>query len=356
MVAWIKNTLDLTDKSPTYPLLPTSLHNLEIILPPKLFREHRGLPELPPSHMAEPQEYEIDGAWGLIDLLWSQRAPQLQPDDIDRDLRYSQYPYQEGDEFEEDEEDMEVDKRAPGKTGSVHMTAPTSTQCSYRHLEATYSYPRPDQTPGSPRSIHTDTDVAMEMGGLGMGSGRTETRIAMPRMEALPERTRVLSTPDLVSSITKGMTAAATEILEKFTQPPPVDDAVDAAIKERFQQRRAATMRDYKFIPTGMESSPQVSAFNRLGHWAQTPQKDEDSEPRPEMTPQKIERGHQASHATGSEPPHSTSQKRQSQSWPRDEGEPKKGHMENEGLSNKVQVGIDWSTTGIQKPIPKLDP
>ena len=35
---------------------------------------------------------------------------------------------------------------------------------------------------------------------------------------------------------------------------------------------------------------------------------------------------------------------------------PRKGRKENEGWSSKVQVGIDWSTTGIQKPISKLDP
>ena len=74
------------------------------------------------------------------------------------------------------------------------------------------------------------------------------------------------------------------------------------------------------------------------------------------MTPRKVDRGHQSSRTAGSEPPHSTSQKRRSQSQPRDEGEPKKGHTENEGLSSKVQVGIDWSTTGIQKPISKPDP
>ena len=77
--------------------------------------------------MPEPQEYELDGAWGLIDLSWSQWAPQMQPDDIDRDPRYSQYPYQEADKYEEDEEDMEVDEWAPGKNGSAHMAAPTST-------------------------------------------------------------------------------------------------------------------------------------------------------------------------------------------------------------------------------------
>ena len=140
VVARIENTLDLMDESPTYPLVPTSLHNPEIVLPPRLFWEQHGLPEPPPSHMGEPQEYELDGVWGLIDLSWSQRAPQVQPDNIDRDPKYSQYLYQE-DEYEDDEEDMEVDERALGKTGGAHIAAPTSTQCPYRRPEATYSYP-----------------------------------------------------------------------------------------------------------------------------------------------------------------------------------------------------------------------
>ena len=72
--------------------------------------------------------------------------------------------------------------------------------------------------------------MAMEIGGLGMSSGRSETQRVMPRTEAPLEQTRMLSALDLVSSITKGMTAAATEILKKFTHPLPVDDAVDAAI------------------------------------------------------------------------------------------------------------------------------
>ena len=71
--------------------------------------------------MPEPQEYELDGARGLIDLSWSQQAPQIQSDNIDRDQRYSQYPYQEADEYEEDEEDMEVDEWVLGKTGSTCM-------------------------------------------------------------------------------------------------------------------------------------------------------------------------------------------------------------------------------------------
>ena len=171
--------------SPTYPLVPTSLRNPEIILHLRLFQEQRGLPELPPSHMPEPREYELDGTWGLIDLSWSQRAPQMVTDDIDRNPRYSQYPYQEADDYEEEEEEMEVDEWVQGKTGSACMAAPTSTQCSYHHPEATYAFPRQDQTPGSPRSIHTDTDMAMEMGGLGMGTSRSETHRVMPRMEDL---------------------------------------------------------------------------------------------------------------------------------------------------------------------------
>ena len=194
----------------------------------------------------------------------------------------------------------------------------------------------------------------MEMGGLGMGTSRSETHRVMPQMEALPEQTRMLSASDLVSSLTKGMTEAATQILEKFTRPPPVDDEADATIWECFQQRRAASTW---MIPAGMESSAsRVSTFNQLGHRAQTPQKEEEWETRPEMTPQKVDRRCQSSCTAGSEPPHSTSQKRWSQSRPQDEWEPKKGHMENEGQSSKVQIGIDWSTTGIQKPVSKLDP
>ena len=72
--------------------------------------------------------------------------------------------------------------------------------------------------------------MAMEMGGLGMSPSRMRTRLTMFQKEAPPEQPRVLTAPDLVSSITRGMMAAATEILEKFTRPPPVDDTVDAAI------------------------------------------------------------------------------------------------------------------------------
>ena len=248
---------------------------------------------------------------------------------------------------------MEVDERAPGKAGGTCMAAPTSTWHPYHHPEATYSYSMADQTPGSPHSIHTDTDAAMEMEGLGMSSGRSETCRVMPQAEPPEKQTRMLSAPDLVSSITKGMTAAAMEILERFACPPPVDDAADAAIRECFQQRRAAASQ---FTPAGAEASGWISAFDWLGHRAQTPQKEDQWVPRPKMTPQKVERGHQASRTAGQEPPRSTSQKRCSQSRPRDEVDSKKGRMEGDERSSKVQVGIDWSNMGIQKPVPKPDP
>ena len=44
-----------------------------------------------------------------------------------------------------------------------------------------------------------------------------------------------------------------------------------------------------------------------------------------------------------------------SQSWPCDKADPKKRKREGEGKSGQVQVGIDWMTTGIQKPISKSD-
>ena len=68
VVARIENTLDLTDESPSFSTVPTSLVNPDIVLPHRLFRECRGYPEIPPGHNPEPREYEMDGAQGLVDL------------------------------------------------------------------------------------------------------------------------------------------------------------------------------------------------------------------------------------------------------------------------------------------------
>ena len=58
-----------------------------------------------------------------------------------------------------------------------------------------------------------------------------------------------MSTPDLAATVVRGVAAAATEILERFIQPPqvneadhpPVDLAADAAIWEHFQRCLATT-------------------------------------------------------------------------------------------------------------------
>ena len=71
------------------------------------------------------------------------------------------------------------------------------------------------------------------------------------------------------------------------------------------------------------------------------------------MTPCKIDCGQQPNKEQESQ--WAGSQKRQSQSQPRDEANPKKGRTEGEGKSGKIQVGIDWMTTGIRKPISKPD-
>ena len=76
--------------------------------------------------------------------------------------------------------------------------------------------------------------------------------------------------------------------------------------------------------------------------------------PRPEMTPRKVERGRQPGRDqdSSSRPP---SQKRRSQSRPRDEASAKKGRTDGDNWLGKIQVGIDWANMGIGKPVPKPD-
>ena len=151
----IENSLDLTEESPSYSLVPTSLVNPDIVLPHHLFLECRGLPEIPPGQNPDPREYEMDGARGLIDLDWSQRTPIFHPDDIDHDPRFSQYPFQEGDDLDDNNEEMEVESRPSGGAGEASMAPPMNTRRFYQCLPATYSL-ESAQTPGSPR-VHIPT-------------------------------------------------------------------------------------------------------------------------------------------------------------------------------------------------------
>ena len=207
----------------------------------------------------------MDGAWGLVDLDWSQCMP------IDCDPRFSQYPFQEGDDYEDnDKEEMEVESRPPGGAGDASMAPPTNTQHTYQRLPATYSF-ESAQTPGLPWSTHTDTDTAMEMGGLSMAPGGPDLHCITPRASVPPVSQGTMSTPDLAASVAHGVAAAATQILERFTWPqqvneadhPPVDLVADAAIRELLQRHLAATPRP---TSTRQATSGRTSAFDQLGH------------------------------------------------------------------------------------------
>ena len=267
VVAWIENILDLMEESPLYSIIPTSLVNPDIELPHRLFQERRGLPEIPPGRNPEPREYEMDGAWGLVDLDWSQHTPIFHLDYIDRDLRFSQYPFQEGDDYEDDDkEDMEVESGKSGGAGDASMAPLTNTRRTYQCLPVTYSF-ESAQTLGSPQSTHTDTDTTMEMGGLSVAPGCPDLHCVTPRAGVPPVAQGAMSTPDLAASVARGVAAAAMQILERFTWPPqvnkadrpPVDLVADAAIQECFQRCLAATPWP---TSTGQAPSGRTSAFD----------------------------------------------------------------------------------------------
>ena len=139
---------------------------------------------------------------------------------------------------------MEVESRPSGGAGDASIAPPTNTQHIYQRLPAMYSF-ESAQTPGLPQSTHTNTDTAMEMGGLSVTSGGPDLRHIIPRGSAPPTTQRTMYTLDLAASVAQGVAAAtASEILERFTWPPqvneadrpPVDLVADAAIWERFQR------------------------------------------------------------------------------------------------------------------------
>ena len=110
-----------------YPMVLTSLLNPEIVLPPKTFWEQQDLPEIPLGHMPQPQDYMFDGIQGLVDLSWEPWVPLMQQDDIDKNLLYNQYLYQEADDYDDEEEEMEIDDRMPGNARDACVAGPTGT-------------------------------------------------------------------------------------------------------------------------------------------------------------------------------------------------------------------------------------
>ena len=357
LVHQLENMLDLTLESPSYLMVPTSLVNPDIVLPHHEFRKRRGLLELPPGRGPEQREYSMDGARGLVDLDWSQRTPISHLDDIDRDPHFNQYPYPDDDLDYDDEEEMETDYQnaPPGGASDARVATPASAGRRCYCPPVTYSmHTSQGQTSGSPRRTHTDTDTAMEMGGLSMAPGGPDTRHVPPRAKA-PTAPGSMSTPELAATVARGVAAAATQILEQYARPPneaerpPVDQAADAELREHLQRCLKASPWT---IPGSQPVSERVLVFDRLGHRAQDTQKEDEWAPRPEMTPRKVERGRQPGRDqdSSSRPP---SQKRRSQSHPREEASANKGRMDSDNRPGKIQVGIYWANTGIGKPVPK---
>ena len=249
LIARIENTLDLSLQSTAYPMVLTSLLNLDIMLPQKTFREWQELPEAPPGHLPAPWDYVFDCTQGLVDLSWAQRVPLIQQDDIDKNPLYNEYLYQEADDYDDEEEDMEVDNGMLGNAGDACAAAPTATRhpyCCPLVSYATYTEPS-----GSPRSVHTDTDATMEF----------DTLKVIPQDAPPQGLARDLSAPDLVNCFTQGMANTVEEILDKFAQLPAVSAAADATLQERFQQRRATALQP------PVTKSAQPVAFPPLTGW-----------------------------------------------------------------------------------------
>ena len=359
LVHQLENMLDLTLESPSYSMVPMSLINPDIVLLHHEFRKRRGLPELQLGREPEQRQYTMDGARGLVDLDWSQQTPIFHLDDIDRDPHFNQYPYPDDDLDYDDEEEMETDYQnaPPSGAGDARVATLASAGRHCYHPPATYSMQTTQgQTPGSPRSTHTDTDTVMEMGGLSMAPGGPDTHRVPPRAKA-PIAPGSMSTPELATMVARGVAAAATQILERYARPrneakrPPVDQVADAALRERLQRHLKASPWT---TPGSQPVSERVLVFNWLGHRAQDTQKEDEWAPRPEMTPQKVEHGRQPGRDQDSSS-RPLSQKRWSQSRPRDEASAKKGRTDSDHRPGKIQIGIDWANTGIGKPVPKPD-
>ena len=143
----------------------------------------------------------MDGARGLIDLDWSQCTPIFHPDDIDHDPWFTQYPFQDGDNLDDDdEEEMEVESQQSGGASDASMAPLSNIRHIYQCLPATYSF-ESTQTPGSPGSTHTDTDTVMEMGGLSVAPRGPDLCHVSPRASAPSVTQRTMSTPDLVATV-----------------------------------------------------------------------------------------------------------------------------------------------------------
>ena len=332
---------------------------------PEEFAKRRNLPPPAPGRMKPARDYEVDGAVGMVDVSWSQRILDIKEEAIDRDPRYNQYPYQEGDEIDE-EEDMETE----GPTAS-DTRAPAPRVCS----EACPRQPGAEYESGDGDGTHTDTDAAMEFDTLRVGTPHPEHRhVALPFV-GLQDTCGMapLTDPLAASSQSVGHATARLVTAQMFgrfqdpitaglERPADVSDDAERALRERIQQRLLAQVQNQQ----SREVAPTAgrgSIFQRLGGQPGSPAGEENFQVRPEMTPCKIERGRQPGRGSNvSERPASRSQlgqKRRSASRGRDQVDSKKEKKDGRlvsataGKDQKVVTGIDWCTDDIEKPARK---
>ena len=353
VVGRIQNSQDLDDLSARefsvpYDPIPCSLKNPDIILHPEAFAERRNLPPPAPGRQKPARDYEMDGAVASVDVSWSQRIPDLEEDEIDRDPRYNQYPYQEGDELDE-EEDM----------NTAESTVTHRPDAEYESGVSTLG--------DTPWSTHTDTDAATEFDTLRVGTPHPEHRHFAPPSAMLREPCgkSALTGPLAAFSESVGQAAAklvTTQVFGQFhdpaaaglPRPAAVSDEAERALRERFHQRRLAqakTQRSQQAASTARSGS----VFQRLG----APVQEESFQVRPEMTPRKVDRGRQQGRSSAApDKPASRSQsgqKRRSGSRGREEVDPKKGKKDGgpvgatAGKDKRVGTGIDWQTAVIEK-------
>ena len=368
----VQNSQDLDDLSARefsvpYNPIPCSLKNPDIILHPEEFAKRRNLPPPAPGRQKPARDYEVDGAVAMVDVSWSQRIPDLEEDDIDRDPRYNQYPYQEGDELDE-EEDMDTAEATATGTG-----APPPRAYSVGHRpEAEYESGDGGGTPGfTPRSTHTDTDAATEFDTLRVGTPHPEHRhVALPTA-ALREPCEEPALTDPLAAFSQSVGQAAarlvtTQMFGRFhdpataslQRPAAVSDEAEKALREWFHQRRLAQAQTQR-SREATSTAGRGSVFQRLG----APVQDERFQIRPEMTPRRVERGRQQGRGPAApDKPASRSQsgqKRRSASRGRDEVDPKKEKRDGgpvgatAGKDKRVGTGINWQTAVIEKPARK---
>ena len=80
------------------------------------------------------------------------------------------------------------------------------------------------------------------------------------------------------------MANAAAEVIDGLARPLLVTDATDAALRERFVQRRVAA----QYSSATPAATGRVSVFDWLAHRQQSPLKEDTWQTHPEMMPRKV--------------------------------------------------------------------